>query len=109
MFSTAYPQVFNILVISLTLLVNVVLVWLSYKQNGKTRGALRDVDDTKLDIADLKDRFVGFQKRDGMRKVRADKTSEADTLAELQTLAAGQRSSEPPDIKAALRRKLRNH
>lgn len=110
MFSTAYPQLIDILVICLTLLINVPLTVISIRQFNATRDRLRDVETTKLDIADLADRFTGFQKRDGMRKVRADRTTEADLLAEVKSLAVGdptRSESGQTDVKAALRRKLR--
>lgn len=99
----------DILANILTLAVNCVMAGYCLRQSWLLRERLRDVETNKMDIADLTDRFTGFQKRDGMRKVRAERTSEADLLAELKSAAVAPPLADPADIKAALRRKLRNH
>jgi hypothetical protein len=97
---------------SITLAVLICVACAAYcvYESQTLRERLRDVETTKLDIADLTDRFTGFQKRDGMRKVRAERTSEADTLAELQNAVQQQQLglNGTPSTKDALRRRLRS-
>jgi len=106
--STAYPQVMYSLVNILTLGINTMLMVLMLKGFARIRDLIRTVNETKLDISDLTERFTSYQKREGMRAARAVKTSEADMTLELQSLAKGVvGGSEPEDVKTALRRKLR--
>jgi hypothetical protein len=107
--STAYPQLIPILVNSLTLGLNFIFTLLVLRAFLRARDLIRTVNETKLDIADLTERFTSFQKREGMRVARATKTTEADIAAELKSLTSGLPGTTAADLdpKAALRRKLR--
>lgn len=50
----------------------------------------REVGELSGDLSDLSDRFTRFQKREGMRAARAEKTSQADLLAEAAAVVANQ-------------------
>ena len=69
-----------------------------------------EIDSLSGDLADLRERFSRFQKREGMREAREAKKSAADLQAEALTIM-GQESSQGPGShpKAALYAKLRNH
>ena len=76
---------------------------------SKLRG---EIADTQADLADLRDRFTRFQKREGMRAAREEKAS-AESLREqaYKILASGGNGADPSfsggDPKTALYRKLR--
>jgi len=107
--STSYPQLIQIAVIILTLAANITMTVVCIRAAVSIKARLSELATLQLDVADLHDRFVGFQKRDGMRKVRQERTHQQDVVAELQTLAAGAPTQPAADTKAALRRKLRGH
>lgn len=47
-----------------------------------------ELGETAGNLADLGDRFTRFQRREGMRAARAEKTSQADLQAEAQRILA---------------------
>ena len=105
MLSTAYPQDVLLYVNFLTLFVNVLLVIYSVRLDRNRRLLFKGVETAQLDIAELTERFVGFQKRDGMRVARAAKTNDTDLLSELANAAQkAPAAREPEQHKAMLRR-----
>jgi len=103
---TTYAQFIILGVNVLAVLGNLALCTLCLKAKNVIRDKLRDVETTKIDIAELTDRFIGFQKREGMRVARSAKRNDADLLAELQNAATAIPAA-PQDKKSALRAKLR--
>lgn len=94
----------NILALGINLLLTIKVLSVF----GQSRHLVKGLSDTKLDLADLTDRFTNFQKRDGMRQARAAKEGDGDLLQELQGLAkASVEGSQSGDVKAQLRRKAR--
>lgn len=69
-----------------------------------------EIDSLSGDLADLRERFSRFQKREGMREAREAKKTAAELQAEALTIM-GQEGSQTPGShpKAALYAKLRNH
>lgn len=69
-----------------------------------------EIDSLSGDLADLRERFSRFQKREGMREAREAKKSSADLQAEALTIM-GQEGPQTPGShpKAALYQKLRGH
>jgi len=105
---TAYPQLIHMGVMILTLAANCSILLILLRRFARFRDMQRDVEATKLDIGDLTDRFVHFQRREGMRQAReTPKKSDADLLAELQTSVKPPPAADPAQRKIALRRKLR--
>jgi len=102
------PQLILLVVNILTLAINSLLVIKTLAVFKDSRHLVTGLRDTKLDLADLTDRFTSYQKREGMRSARAAKEGDTDLLQELQGLAkttAG--ASDGIDLKAQLRRKAR--
>lgn len=69
-----------------------------------------EIDSLSGDLADLRDRFSRFQKREGMREARDAKKTAAELQAEALTIM-GQDGPQTPGShpKAALYQKLRGH
>lgn len=65
----------------------------------------REVGELNGDLSDLSDRFSRFQKREGMRVARAEKTSQADLLAQATEILANQQQ-QPVDPNAPLAGKI---
>ena len=69
-----------------------------------------EIDTLSGDIADLRNRFSRFQKREGMREAREAKRSNADLQAEaMQIVGQGASPEAGSHPKASLYAKLRNH
>jgi TolA-binding protein len=80
---------------------------------AKLRG---EISDAQADIADLRDRFTRFQKREGMRAARQEKETAASLKEQAMAIlaqgapgAAGNvPSGDPAAVKAELRRRFFN-
>lgn len=104
------------LVISITAMTVALATVLYFRVRGanvalisKLRG---EIADTQADLADLRDRFTRFQKREGMRTARAEKETAQSLREQALTILAGggngaDQSVPGGDPKAALYRKLR--
>lgn len=103
---TFNPQLILLGVIYLTLAISVGLAMSTLRQFKQARAHWKALDDLKLDLADLTERFVRMQKRDGMREARAAKGDEGNLKAELERLALTQQLG-PSNGKASLRAQLR--
>jgi len=76
---------------------------------SKLRG---EIADTQADLADLRDRFTRFQKREGMRAARSEKETAQSLREQAYTILAGGGNGAAgavpgEDPKAALYRRLR--
>jgi len=90
----------------ITLGLNILLSLLSTYAFTRIRQTLHDLREVKLDLADLTERFERFQSREGMRKARETKHSDADMAAELAKLATVNVEA-PVGTKQTLRRRIR--
>lgn len=89
--STGYPQLIPIVFGSLGVLSGIIAGALAYYVAREARS----IKPLKLDIAELferlealTDRFTRFQRREGMREVRKEKTSQKDLLDEAKEIVA---------------------
>jgi len=98
MLSTTYPQLMEIIVLIAVCVVSLLSIGttsyvvrrLNREQPTKTEiNNLRgEVAEQSGDLADLRDRFSRFQKREGLRFAREEKKTQADLVAEAQALQA---------------------
>lgn len=63
--------------------------------NQTIRDLKLDVVQLSGEMADLTDRFSRFQKREGMRNARAEKTTQQDLLADAEKIIAGGATGSP--------------
>jgi len=116
--STGFPQLIHTLISLAALLFSLGSIGFGlylrsrfFKETASTRlvNSLRgEISDATGDIADLRDRFSRFQKREGMRDARSASQREADILAEAERIAAQQAPEEPAGTdKVSLYRKAR--
>ena len=100
MLSTGYPQLIDIVILVAVCVVTLLSIGttsyvvrrLNREQPTKTEiNALRgEVSEQSGDLADLRDRFSRFQKREGLRVAREEKKSQAELMAEAQALINNQ-------------------
>lgn len=96
--STVNPQLIHMLLTGFALLITAGCLaqvfylkrYFSKENPSKTLiNSLRaEVSQFSGELADLQDRFTRFQKREGMRHARAEKTGQQDLLAEAEQLVA---------------------
>lgn len=95
---TANPQLIHILLTAFALLASTVVltyvVYLSrwFRKENPTKSLVnelrKEVSQYSGELADLEDRFSRFQKREGMRHARSQKTSDGDLRAEAEQIIA---------------------
>jgi TolA-binding protein len=119
MLSTGYPQLWSYLITGAALFITlcVALYSLHVARHLRTEfptktllNALRgEVSNLSGELADLRDRFSRFQKREGMRSAREEKVADLSIIEQAQAIAAEAAPEEPGDAKMQLRRKARRH
>lgn len=80
-----------LLISAVSLMVALASIWFFVQKSASTVAINRlkgEISDAQADIADVRDRFSRFQKREGMRVARAEKTSQADLQAEAERILA---------------------
>lgn len=120
--NTLDPQLIHSLINSIALLASFVILAYAIQLVRKTRQQtpseslvfeLRaEVERFSGMVADLEERFSRFQKREGMRAARAEKTAQKDLQAEAAELvasASGNQALPGSSPKAQLYAKLRGH
>lgn len=98
MLSTAYPQLFEIIILVAVCVVSLLSIfstWYVVRRANKELPTKNHVSRLQIDIQDaygrledLSERFTRFQKREGLRVAREEKKTQADLVAEAQALQA---------------------
>ncbi len=117
MLDTAYPQLIDIVILTVTGLVSLAVIALTFYVGHKSRRDFPsrqeinrlsgEVSQQSGELADLRERFSRFQKREGLRQAREQKASEADLKAEAAAILQGQDTG--GNSKLDLYRKIRGH